>query len=213
MNQFSKPYIIFRIGKSYAILIENVKELLRERGWTQEKLGDEVGLRQETISYLLRGKNIPTLETVDKLSAAFNVSTVELLTDGALSDRTKEPTAPYSAKRNKEVVFTKYGKNSKVSNVTITIPHHQRFRDEFIDFNFDKSKPKSGKPSSYANYMEYTFQNYYDNFFEVLDPFDRESPRKIDKLRNSPNFKEYNLNEGRFPNASIEAYHKFIESK
>ncbi|MFB8532261.1 helix-turn-helix domain-containing protein [Enterococcus casseliflavus] len=131
------------MGKSYAILIENVKELLRERGWTQEKLGDEAGLRQETISYLLRGKNIPTLETVDKLSAAFNVSTVELLTDGALSDRTKEPTAPYSAKRNKEVVFTKYGKNSKVSNVTITIPHHQRFRDEFIDFNFDKSKPKS----------------------------------------------------------------------
>ncbi|MFH7308554.1 helix-turn-helix domain-containing protein [Weissella paramesenteroides] len=112
------------MGKSYAILIENVKELLRERGWTQEKLGDEAGLRQETISYLisylLRGKNIPTLETVDKLSAAFNVSTVELLTDGALSDRTKEPTAPYSAKRNKEVVFTKYGKNSKVSNVTIT---------------------------------------------------------------------------------------------
>lgn len=80
MNQFSKPYIIFRMGKSYAILIENVKELLRERGWTQEKLGDETGLRQETISYLLRGKNIPTLETVDKLSAAFNVSTVELLT-------------------------------------------------------------------------------------------------------------------------------------
>lgn len=68
------------MGKSYAILIENVKELLRERGWTQEKLGDEAGLRQETISYLLRGKNIPTLETVDKLSAAFNVSTVELLT-------------------------------------------------------------------------------------------------------------------------------------
>ncbi|WP_411244053.1 helix-turn-helix domain-containing protein [Weissella paramesenteroides] len=63
------------MGKSYAILIENVKELLRERGWTQEKLGDEVGLRQETISYLLRGKNIPTLEAVDKLSAAFNVST------------------------------------------------------------------------------------------------------------------------------------------
>lgn len=178
MNQFSKPYIIFRIGKSYAILIENVKELLRERGWTQEKLGDEAGLRQEAISYLLRGKNIPTLETVDKLSAAFNVSTVELLTDGALSDRAKEPTAPYSAKRNKEEVFTKYGKNSKVSNVTIIIPHHQRFRDEFIDFNFDKSKPKCGKPSSYANYMEYTFQNYYDNFFEVLDPFDRESLEK-----------------------------------
>lgn len=113
------------MGKSYAILIENVKELLCERGWTQKKLGDEAGLRQETISYLLRGKNIPTLETVDKLSAAFNVSTAELLTDGALSDRTKEPTAPYSAKRNKEVVFTKYGKNSKVSNVTITIPHHR----------------------------------------------------------------------------------------
>lgn len=171
------------MGKSYAILIENVKELLRERGWTQEKLGDEAGLRQETISYLLRGKNIPTLETVDKLSAAFKVSTVELLTDGRLVDG------------------------------TITIPHRQEFRDEFIDFNFDKNKPKSGKPSSYANYMEYIFQNYFDNFGELLNPFDKQSPRKIDKLRNSPNFKEYNLNEGRFPNAAIVAYHKFIESR
>ncbi|WP_251854856.1 helix-turn-helix domain-containing protein [Enterococcus italicus] len=201
------------MGKSYAILIENVKELLRERGWTQEKLGDEARLRQETISYLLRGKNIPTLETVDKLSAAFKVSTVELLTDGRLVDRTKEPNVPYTAKRKNEVVFTKYGKNSKVANVTITIPHRQEFRDEFIDFNFDKNKPKSGKPSSYANYMEYIFQNYFDNFGELLNPFDKQSPRKIDKLRNSPNFKEYNLNEGRFPNAAIVAYHKFIESR
>ncbi|MCP0887136.1 helix-turn-helix domain-containing protein [Ligilactobacillus sp. WILCCON 0076] len=194
------------------MLIENTKRLLRERGWTQEKLGDEAGLRQETISYLLRGKNIPTLETVDKLSAAFNVTTIELLSDWKLADRTKEPTIPYSAKR-KEVVFTKYGKNSKVANVTMTIPNHQEFRDEFIDFNFDKNKPKSGKPSSYANYMEYIFQNYYDNFCEVLDPFDKQSPRKIDKMRNSPNFREYNLNEGRFPNAAIEAYNRFIESK
>lgn len=213
MNQFPNQYIIFRMGKSYAILIENVKELLRERGWTQEKLGDEAGLRQETISYLLRGKNIPTLETVDKLSAAFKVSTVVLLTDGRLVDGTKEPNVPYTAKRKNEVVFTKYGKNSKVANVTITIPHRQEFRDEFIDFNFDKNKPKSGKPNSYANYMEYIFQNYYDNFGELLNPFDKQSPRKIDKLRNSPNFKEYNLNESRFPNAAIVAYHKFIKSR
>lgn len=204
------------MGKSYEILIKNVENLLCERGWTQKKLGDEAMLKQETISYLLNGKNIPTLEMVDKLSAAFKVSTVELLTEGRISDFTNESTNPYFAKQENEIieiVFKKYGKNGKVANITINIPHHQKFRKEFIAFNFDNNKPNSDKSRSYANYIEYIFQNYYDNFTEILDPFDKQSPKKLDKLRNSPNFKAYNLREGRFPNAAIEAYHKFIESK
>jgi len=82
-----------------------------------------------------------------------------------------------------------------------------------MDFNYDNNNPESGKPSSYANYMEYLLQNYYDNFEEVLDPFDTHSAEKIDILKSLPGYQDYNISEKRFPNATIESYKRFIKDR
>ena len=61
------------------------------------------------------------------------------------------------------IKFTKYGKNVALP-ITINIPNLEKFRAEFIDFGHRNSPEKSEKASSYANYIEYLIQNYYDNY-------------------------------------------------
>lgn len=199
------------MNKSYNTLIINLKELLRQKSWSQEKLGNKAGISQERISNLLNEKTEPTLLLVDKIADAFGISTVELLSEKSNNSIVREESTEYNVEQ-RGIIFTKYGKNSKVKNVTIHIPNSNKFRVDFVDFNFDKNSPESGKPNSYTNYMEYILQNYYDNFGIILDPYDLDTPRKLEKLRLSPNFKAYNLSESRFPNAAIEAYNRFIQS-
>lgn len=198
------------MGKTYEILIKNVKRLLIERSWTQEQLGEKAGVSQERISNLLNGKTEPTLFLVDKISDAFDVEVIALLSNDHQTDLIKQKQENYDPK-HKQVIFTKYGKISKVKNVTIHIPHLQEFRLEFIAFNYDERLPKSGKASSYANYIEYILQNYFDNYGVILDPFDDATPQKIDSFREQEGFKAYNFNEGGFPNAAIETYLQFMK--
>jgi len=203
-------YALF-MNNSHHILIKNIKKELRLRGWSQSRLGEEAEVSQERISYLLNGKTEPTLLLADKLANALNISTVELLSEKMAEMVVSEQPPAYRHENARDTVFTKYGKTSKVANVSIDIPNLKKFRDEFIAFNFDSNNPKSGKPSSYSNYMEYLLQNYYDNFGEILNPLDSQSANKLIKLKALPGFSEYNFSESRFPSATISAYIRFIK--
>ena len=201
----------FSMNDSYSILINNIKNELRLRGWSQSKLGEEAEVSQERISNLLNGKTGPTLLLADKLANALNISTVELLSERKAEMVVNEQSPAYRRNNTRSTVFTKYGKTSKAANVSIDIPNLDKFRDEFMAFNFDRNNPKSGKPSSYSNYMEYLLQNYYDNFSEVIDPLDNQSVKKLIKLKALPGFSDYNDSESRFPSATISAYTRFME--
>lgn len=197
------------MGKSYEILIKNVKRLLIERSWSQEQLGEKAGVSQERISNLLNGKTEPTLFLVDKISDAFGIEVTTLLSNDNQAGIINQSQPSYDPK-HQPVVFSKYGKISKVKNVTIHIPHLQEFRSAYISFAHDDKWSKSGKATSYANYIEYLFQNYFDNYSEVLDPLDNATPQKIDDFRKKEGFKAYNSAEKGFPNAAIETYLKFM---
>lgn len=108
--------------------------------------------------------------------------------------------------------FTKYGKRAGTP-ITITIPNIEKFRNEFILFCSRNSTKKSGKAVSYANYMEYLLQNYYDNFGEILNPLDKKSAAMLATLRTTSDkeFQVYNIKEHRYPNAAIEEFIKFHE--
>ena len=110
------------------------------------------------------------------------------------------------------IKFTKYGKNVALP-ITINIPNLEKFRAEFIDFGHRNSPEKSEKASSYANYIEYLIQNYYDNFDEILNPLDKKSAEKLAAFRTISEslFIDYNRSESRFPNAAIEEFIKFHE--
>lgn len=200
------------MNNSQQILIKNVREQLILREWSQSTLGEKAGVSQERISHLLNGKTEPTLLLLDKIADAFGITTVELLTDTPTPAQfVIEEKAPFQVERA-GITFTKYGKIGKVKPIEIHIPNLDIFREDFIAFKFDESKPNSGTSNSYANYMEYILQNYYDNFGEILNPLDSKTPSKLEKLRESPNFKSYNVREGRFPNATIKAYNQFMKS-
>ena len=150
-------YALF-MNDSLRILINNIKNELRLRGWSQSKFGDEADVSQERISNLLNGKTPPTLLLVDKLANALNMSTADLLSEKKAETVVSEQPPAYQRNDVQSNVFTKYGKTSKVANVSIVIPNLDEFREGFMAFNYDSNNPNSGKPNSYSNYMDTCFK-------------------------------------------------------
>ena len=55
-------------------LAENVRRLLRDRGWSQAKLAFLAGEGEMQISRIVRGKLMPNVATVARIAEAFDVS-------------------------------------------------------------------------------------------------------------------------------------------
>ena len=56
-----------------------LKELRVERGLSQQKLGDELGFCNQTISFWESGSREPDLDTLVKIAHYFNIPYEELL--------------------------------------------------------------------------------------------------------------------------------------
>lgn len=78
MNSRGKP----RIHKEVITMIENfgrnVARLRKQRGWSQEELATEIGVKKQSISNIERGVRFPTFETLEKFANTFNATPVEL---------------------------------------------------------------------------------------------------------------------------------------
>ena len=62
------------------ILSQNIKNLRRDRGLAQERLGLESGVDRTLVSKIERQIANPSLEILSKIAAHLQVSVVELLT-------------------------------------------------------------------------------------------------------------------------------------
>lgn len=60
---------------------KTLRKLRIARGLTQEQLGFEASLRRTYISSLELGEKGPSLQTIQKLSAAFGVSASKLISE------------------------------------------------------------------------------------------------------------------------------------
>lgn len=60
-------------------IAEKIRELRKEKSWSQDDLGKAVGVHQRYVSTWETGKNMPAAETLIKLSRAFAVSVDYLL--------------------------------------------------------------------------------------------------------------------------------------
>ncbi len=56
-----------------AILARQIVRRRRQAGWTQAELAGRAGVRQETVSRIESGKNIPNVATVDRIDRALKV--------------------------------------------------------------------------------------------------------------------------------------------
>ena len=60
-------------------LATRVRFLRKEKRWTQEQLGEKAGLTYKFVGQIERGEASPTLDSVDKLARAFDLTVSELL--------------------------------------------------------------------------------------------------------------------------------------
>lgn len=58
-------------------VLEKVKKLQEERGWSTYKLAYEAGLTQSTLSNMFARGTCPTVDTLEKLCEAFGISLAE----------------------------------------------------------------------------------------------------------------------------------------
>lgn len=56
-----------------------LKELMRQRGWTQRDLSMASGISQRQISNLVKGTQSATLDTAEAIAQAFDLQTWHLL--------------------------------------------------------------------------------------------------------------------------------------
>jgi len=61
------------------IVARNLRLLRRERGWSQEKLGQEVGISTNYVGMIERQERSPTIKVIEKIAAAFEIDPIELL--------------------------------------------------------------------------------------------------------------------------------------
>ena len=63
-----------------------IAHLRRQNGWTQEQLGEKLGVTNKTISRWETGKYMPDIDKLPELSALFGISINELLAGEQLAD-------------------------------------------------------------------------------------------------------------------------------
>jgi len=61
------------------IVARNLRLLRRERGWSQEKLGQNVGISTNYVGMIERQERSPTIKVIEKIAAAFEIDPIELL--------------------------------------------------------------------------------------------------------------------------------------
>ena len=76
-----------------------IKELIREKGNTQQQFADKLGINRVTLNYHLNGK--PSYPTLENIAEALGVEMWELFTtrEEILAKSPGEITCPYCEKR------------------------------------------------------------------------------------------------------------------
>ncbi|NMH72821.1 repressor LexA [Bacillus sp. RO2] len=76
-------------------IANNIKNLMKERGWTQLKLSELSGISKSTLSDYINTKTLINPGNVEKLSAAFNVNKSDIDPSFKISTMIKENVTPY----------------------------------------------------------------------------------------------------------------------
>lgn len=81
----------------------NIKFLRQSKNWTQEQLGEKLGLKKAAISRYEKGLSYPPLEKLDEISKIFSTSLDDLaktnLSKIDLPNKAEEPISIYKTNR------------------------------------------------------------------------------------------------------------------
>jgi transcriptional regulator with XRE-family HTH domain len=68
-------------SKAVDAIGKNISKKRKQLGLTQAQLAEKLGVETETLSRIERGKNIPSLSTLEKISTHLSISVAEMLVD------------------------------------------------------------------------------------------------------------------------------------
>ena len=71
-------------------ILERLKELQRQRGWSDYKIAKEAGLSPNTVSNIYRRNNIPSMTTLELLCKAFGITMAQFFAEGEMVELTPE---------------------------------------------------------------------------------------------------------------------------
>lgn len=63
------------------MISKRIQELCKKRGWSYYRLAKEVDFQQSSITSIIKGKNMPTIYTLDKICSALNITLSEFFQD------------------------------------------------------------------------------------------------------------------------------------
>lgn len=70
--------------------LERLRQLMKDRGWTEYRLSVNSGLSQSTLANIFRRNNIPTIATLEAICKGFGITLSQFFADGEMVELTPE---------------------------------------------------------------------------------------------------------------------------
>ena len=71
-------------------VLERLRTLLDERGWTEYRLAKECGLSESTIANIFRGNSVPSITTLESICNGFGITLSQFFADGDMVELTPQ---------------------------------------------------------------------------------------------------------------------------
>ncbi len=67
-----------------------LRQLLKERGWTEYRLSKECGLSQSTLANIFRRNTTPSISTLEAICGGFGITMSQFFAEGDMVEMTPE---------------------------------------------------------------------------------------------------------------------------
>jgi transcriptional regulator with XRE-family HTH domain len=122
------------LNKSFEIAVLVLKTL-RDRGWSQKNLAERMGVSQQHISKIVKGKENLTLLTISKLEDVLEIVIIGLPLKQESVSFTKFDTSYYESRYSSTIITTKSIKGSvQKLNSTGAVIHDAQFTPRIFKF-------------------------------------------------------------------------------
>lgn len=71
-------------------ILQKLRALLNERGWTEYRLAKECGLSESTISNIYKRNSVPSFLTLEAICKGFGITLAQFFAEGEMIDLTPE---------------------------------------------------------------------------------------------------------------------------
>lgn len=71
-------------------VLERLRGLLDERGWTEYRLTKECGLSESTIANIFRRNSVPSITTLESICNGFGITLSQFFADGDMVELTPQ---------------------------------------------------------------------------------------------------------------------------